>query len=134
MKKIFVYGTLKKEYHNHSMIEKETFISRGLLSKENRFKMVSMGSFPAIIPTALANEAQDIEGEIWEISDQTFKSVDTLEGFPTFYWRDQFNINTNEREHYLNEQQHLCWVWFLQHKKAKNMDLPEIPGRLIVNY
>ena len=126
MKKIFVYGTLKKDYHNHSMIEKETFISRGLLSKENRFKMVNMGSFPAIIP-AQANEAQDIEGEIWEVSDQTFKSVDFLEGFPKFYWRDQFNIDAEDRRH-------LCWVWYLQHKKAKNMELPEIPGRLIVNY
>ena len=47
------------------------------------------------------------------------KKVDILEGFPTFYWRDQFNIDTEDRRH-------LCWVYYLQHQKAKNMHLPEV--------
>ena len=60
--------------------------------------MVSMGSFPAIIP-AEGHEAQDIEGEIWELSDKGFKSVDILEGFPKFYWRDQYNVDTDSKRH-----------------------------------
>jgi len=126
MIKVFVYGTLKRNYHNNSIIEKETFISEGFLSRENRFKMVSMGSFPAIIP-AQGPESQDIEGEIWNLSEEGFKKVDILEGFPNFYWRDLFNIDTKEKRH-------LCWVYYLQHKKAKTMDLPEIPSRRIVNF
>ena len=38
MTKIFVYGTLKKDYHNHYIIEDETYIGKGILKKENRFK------------------------------------------------------------------------------------------------
>ena len=118
MTKIFVYGTLKKDYHNHYIIENETYIGKGTLKKENRFKMVSMGAFPAIVP-ATVGEAKDIEGEIWDICENGFKKVDLLEGFPVFYWRDQFNIDAEDRRH-------LCWVYYLQHQKAKNMHLPEV--------
>jgi len=118
MTKIFVYGTLKKNYHNHYIIEDQTYIGKGVLSKENRFKMVSVGSFPAIVPTPVG-EAKDIEGEIWEVDENGFKKVDILEGFPTFYWRDQFNIDTEDRRH-------LCWVYYIQHQKAKDMSLPEV--------
>jgi len=68
--------------------------------------MVSMGSFPALIPSGKSS-SQEIIGEIWSVDDEAFKNVDYLEGYPTFYKREQFTILDSA------DKTHTCWVYFI---------------------
>ena len=51
MNKIFVYGTLKQHQPNFAIIKSGVFCGVGRLDKSYELRMVSMGSFPALIPS-----------------------------------------------------------------------------------
>ena len=106
MNKIFVYGTLKQHQPNFAIIKNGVFCGVGRLPKSNNFRMVSMGSFPALIEAG-NNTPQEINGEIWDVDDESFKNVDYLEGYPTFYAREQFNILDSA------DREHTCWTYFI---------------------
>ena len=106
MNKIFVYGTLKKHQPNFAIIKSGVFCGVGRLPKSNNFRMVSMGSFPALIQAG-NNTPQEINGEIWDVDDESFKNVDYLEGYPSFYEREQFTILDSA------DREHTCWAYFI---------------------
>ena len=106
MNKIFVYGTLKKHQPNFAIIKSGIFCGVGRLDKSYELRMVSMGSFPALIPSG-KNSPQEISGEIWSVDDESFKNVDCLEGYPTFYEREQFTILDSA------DKKHTCWAYFI---------------------
>jgi gamma-glutamylcyclotransferase (GGCT)/AIG2-like uncharacterized protein YtfP len=106
MNKIFVYGTLKKHQPNFAIIKSGVFCGVGRLPKSNNFRMVSMGSFPALIQAG-NNTPQEINGEIWDVDDESFKNVDYLEGYPSFYEREQFTILDSA------DKKHTCWAYFI---------------------
>ena len=106
MNKIFVYGTLKQHQPNFAIIKSGIFCGVGRLDKSYELRMVSMGSFPALIPSG-KNSPQEIIGEIWSVDDESFKNVDYLEGYPSFYDREQFIILDSA------DKAHTCWVYFI---------------------
>jgi len=106
MTKIFVYGTLKQHHSNFGVIKSGIFCGAGQLPKSSGFRMVSLGAFPALIISD-KKSSQDITGEIWEVDDATFKNVDYLEGYPTFYDRDKHMVLDSEGN------KHKCWTYFL---------------------
>jgi len=111
MNKIFVYGTLKQHQPNFALIKNGIFCGVGRLPKSNNFRMVSMGSFPALIEVG-NNTPQEINGEIWDVDDESFKNVDYLEGYPTFYAREQFTILDSAG------REHTCWTYFIPDELA----------------
>lgn len=106
MNKIFVYGTLKQHQPNFPIIKSGVFCGIGRLDEAYGLRMVSMGSFPALIPSG-KNSSQEIIGEMWSIDDEAFKNVDYLEGYPTFYDREQLTILDSA------DREHICWVYFI---------------------
>ena len=106
MKKIFVYGTLKSRHHNFRLIKNGIFCGEGILSSSNNLRMISLGSFPALIPSE-KDDSQNITGEIWKVDKPTFKQVDFLEGYPTFYNRKKYNVFDS------SSNEHECWVYYL---------------------
>lgn len=78
---VFVYGTLKKGYGNHSVIKAaggefvKTFTTKPI------YTMISLGGFPGVIEKG--NTA--ISGEIYRVNNM--KPLDNLEGYPKFYNR-----------------------------------------------
>lgn len=82
MKQIAVYGSLREGMGNSRVIE-----GARLLSTEDvviPFEMIDMGSYPGLIRT---EENHSIKIEVYEVDDRTYRNVECLEGYPSFYNR-----------------------------------------------
>ena len=80
MTKLFVYGTLKKGFCNHSLLMGSKFLG-SCTTEFPRFRMISLGAFcPAVIVGK-----NFIQGEVYEVDDIVLAAVDSLE---VMYYRD----------------------------------------------
>lgn len=77
--RVFVYGTLKRGFGNHRLLEGSTFVDEAITKGEMR----SLGGFPGV--TLHGN--QQIHGEIYAVDDETMERCDRLEGHPRWYNR-----------------------------------------------
>lgn len=82
MKKVFVYGTLKSGGKVRGL---DQFPGASIVGKATTtypdYDMVDLGSFPAV----LLKGKKYIQGEVWEVNDQTMLELDMIEGYPDFY-------------------------------------------------
>lgn len=90
-KLIAVYGSLRKNLHNHYYIENAKYL--GEFKTEPLFSLYNLGSFPGL----KENGNTSITMEIYEVNEQESKNVDSLEGYSknipaTFY--DKIDIET----------------------------------------
>lgn len=90
---VFVYGTLKKGYGNHTVIQdgKGEFIADGKTSV--KYPFVNLGAFPALLRNNLEkfkDKMARVKGEVYHVED--FAPLDRLEGAPHFYNRDKINV------------------------------------------
>lgn len=89
-----VYGTLKKGFHNHYLLDKANFL--GSTKTSDKYTMHSLGGFPAVTTEGHTS----IEVEVYETDDeQTINSINTLEGFTgikghAHNWYDTETIET----------------------------------------
>ena len=79
---LFVYGTLKKGYGNHHIIQKTKYI--GDFISVDKFDLSGCG-FPELYPN---NNGKQVKGEIYELYEHDFISTDMLEGNGHFYQRE----------------------------------------------
>ena len=77
---VFVYGTLKKGFGNHQLLEQSDFLARAFIT---RTKLLNLGAFPAVI----VGGRKEVEGELYEVNSKTLERLDRLEGHPSFYER-----------------------------------------------
>jgi len=85
---VFVYGTLKRGRSNHaSYLGDSRFIGEAHTSKP--FMMFGHGFPLARLPIPKDNTwfAGKVKGEIFEVSMDTIRRLDSLEGHPNFYKR-----------------------------------------------
>lgn len=86
MERVFVYGTLKSGYGNNRLLASSEFIGEAVT--EEAFHLCELGAFPGMLE---ADEHEGdpllVSGEVWEVDEKTFASLDRLEGHPTFYKR-----------------------------------------------
>ncbi len=83
---IFVYGTLRKGFGNHRLLENAEFLGTG--RTKEKYKMTANG-----IPFVSKNEPVSyIIGEVYKIDDKTLKRLDELEGHPDWYKREKVKI------------------------------------------
>lgn len=114
--RVFVYGTLKRNYKNHKILQ---MAGGRLVSDEAicpKAFMVNLGGFPGAIKTE--DEKSKIYGQIWDVVD--LKVLDRLEGHPSFYCREKWdcmafipNVYTHEPHGDRHIQDFRCWVYFL---------------------
>ena len=82
MRNIFVYGTLKKGYHNHRLLEGCELISDNFIV--SGFKLFESG-----IPfMKRSNNSDMVLGEVYSVDDKTLSRLDSLEGHPNWYRRE----------------------------------------------
>ena len=79
---IFVYGTLKRGFGNHRLLEDSTFVGKATVT--GNFKMISLEAFPMVLED---DEERTIHGELYEIDEKILASLDMLEGYPYLYDR-----------------------------------------------
>lgn len=87
MTRVFVYGTLKRGQGNHHLINQEP---EATIIAELPFRMISLGGFPALIPSDGTN--YQIVGEVYSVDKDTFARLDRLEGYPQLYDRMQMDL------------------------------------------
>jgi gamma-glutamylcyclotransferase (GGCT)/AIG2-like uncharacterized protein YtfP len=83
---VAVYGSLKRGFYNHRLLEESTFMAEGQV---DGLAMYSLGSYPMVVP----GNGQ-VAVELYEVDQLTFAQLDRLEGFPIFYGRQVVTVNT----------------------------------------
>lgn len=102
MKRIFVYGTLKTGGYNNYLLKKSTLCKKTYLKG---FELYCYGPSICPIPFAVKKANKRIIGEIWEVSEDLFVGLDTLEK------------NHNYVSEYLTDIN--CYIWY---KKNTNTE------------
>lgn len=72
---IFIYGSLKRGFSNHSLLAGQSFIA--VAHTQPRYKLYSLGGFPGMIENA--QNGCSIEGEIWSVDTACLARLDELE-------------------------------------------------------
>ena len=100
-KKLYaVYGTLKKGFGNHRILENNDLVFEG--SVNIPYYMVSLGGFPGLIKDDKDNP---IHIEVYEVTDEeTERRLDRLEGYPSFYNKDMIETPVGEAHIYFLER------------------------------
>lgn len=90
---VFVYGSLKRGFGNHNLLEGSKFF--GITETVYRnFRMYPLfGSFPAV--TIATDDAFAIMGELYEVESVTMKRLDVLEGNGSMYTRRLVSVYNN---------------------------------------
>lgn len=92
MKRVFVYGTLRKGLAWHHLIKGSNFL--GEATTKEKYSLYADG-----IPYVLENQKNiHITGEIYEVDEQTLNTLDQLEGHPNWYCRKEIIANLNNQE------------------------------------
>lgn len=85
---VFCYGSLRKGFGNHGLLVDGKAIYKGDAFTDGHYTMLHLGGFPGIVPKGNTS----IYGELYEVDDRLLKSLDRLEGHPTFYHRHDINV------------------------------------------
>ena len=88
--KVFVYGTLKKGFGNHSLLKNAYFIGNATTI----FKWVMVGkgkAFPYLIEED-DKKGKYISGEVYLVTNRELLTLDTLEGVPYHYIKQEIDI------------------------------------------
>ena len=104
--KVFVYGTLRKGYHNHHYLDGESdFIGKAKsvekysMTAEERYMR---GYRKRAIPFVSKKPEIEITGEIFEVSKYTLKLLDALESHPRWYKREEVEFVIIEDENHVD--------------------------------
>jgi gamma-glutamylcyclotransferase (GGCT)/AIG2-like uncharacterized protein YtfP len=113
--RVFVYGSLRQGMGNHGLMGESELIQQDVMMYPGY--MVSLGNFPAVMRTN--EDLRQIRGEVYDVTKETMSRLDMLEGYPSFYNREQRNTKSGI----------LCWVYFLDGTKKSqyygNRDIVE---------
>jgi len=74
---LFVYGTLLEGHGNWRYFLEGKSKKLGEHITEPEFTMLHLGGYPGVVP----NGNTSIHGEVYEVDEPTFRSIDSLEGY-----------------------------------------------------
>lgn len=91
--KVFVYGTLKRGYHNNRLLHGASYLGEALTNK--KYLLFGNG-----VPFAHPSEkGLPVKGEVFEIDEKVhLKPLDYLEGHPTSYTRKTISVTLLDNE------------------------------------
>ncbi|NIB42604.1 gamma-glutamylcyclotransferase [Pseudomaricurvus alkylphenolicus] len=92
---VAVYGSLKKHYFNHDILQEAEFIGNWLTEPD--YTMIDLGGFPGVIQGGSCA----IDTEIYRVSTRILRTLDDLEGHPNVYRRVALDSPYGEVEMYL---------------------------------
>jgi len=120
-KYLFVYGSLKKGFDNHSILKKAKYISKAktidkfvMYKEENR-------NYPYIVKNDIIG--QSIEGEVYHITHKdVLQKIDEFENAPRYFRHENISIKTRSKiieattyilsnsKSPLNQKPLKCWI------------------------
>jgi gamma-glutamylaminecyclotransferase len=90
--RVFVYGSLKQGQGNHLLLERSDAKYLGRDTITGAFTMVSFGGFPAVCHDSSV-VGDKVVGEVYEVDQDTFLTLDALEGHPRWYKREKYTTD-----------------------------------------
>ena len=108
MHTVAVYGSLLSGMGNHRLLESSQKIGSTLVTG---FDMYSFGAFPVIVP---GERDKAVSVEVYQVDKQTFERLDRLEGYPSFYDRQQVEVN-------FHDGVRVAWIYFMAKKPQRNL-------------
>ena len=92
--KLFVYGTLKRGFRAHDMLQRWNAVFLGEAKTVPKYQLYKVGWFPGMV----CDEAQKggVVGELFQITKETFAALDRYEGAPNLFKREQILLDTGE--------------------------------------
>lgn len=93
--KIAVYGSLRAGMGNNRIIESAKKIATEKVSLP--FAMFDLGGFPGLVPV---EENNDMIVEVYEVDPETYRRVERLEGYPSFYDRQVIETSVGAADIY----------------------------------
>lgn len=113
---VFVYGSLKKGFHNHSILRDCAANAMGPATTEERYLLLKGAAFPYLINPEYFTTLVDcagilgkVAGELYYINDSGLAALDRLEGHPEFYRREKIKVTP----HFYKKPWVEAWVYFL---------------------
>ena len=92
---VFVYGTLKEGYSNSTLLQSSRLDRQAMTV--NRYRMKCNGYYPSVLRDP--ENSGRILGEVYEVTDETLKQLDRLEGTSSgLYYRDQVQVKDCSNE------------------------------------
>ncbi len=88
MHNLFVYGTLRKNKYNNYLLKDEYYVGIGVTVEKYHLVINDL-------PYLIKEEVEQIEGDIYVVSDEKLKQLDKFEGHPIFYNREQIYVLHN---------------------------------------
>ena len=107
---VFVYGTLKKGFSNHRLLASSELL--GVAQTVKMYAMYSTG-----LPIVVKDEAvSPIFGELYRVDEVTLAYLDSLEGHPDWYRREEVEVLLEAE----GEGQHIeqSWLYFNLDKRG----------------
>lgn len=89
--KVFVYGSLKRGFHNQHMLEKAEFLGNATTVEKFPMFEVEKQEYPYLLDIFHC-DAENVEGEVFEVSDSLLKRLDFFEGVPEYYFRKLIQV------------------------------------------
>jgi len=104
--RVFVYGTLKKHFHNHRVLGDSRLIGEGRTMKPYKLVVQHGYAYPFLLEReekgkregeeeleeGRGNKGMAVYGEIYEVSKETLERLDWLEGHPRWYRRSLISV------------------------------------------
>ena len=85
---LFVYGTLKRNEPNYRFVASQEFL--GDVETKPHYKLYQLHGFPAMVE--VDKDGQAIHGEIYRVDKTTLHDIDSLEGHPYLYKRQEIEV------------------------------------------
>ena len=114
--KVFVYGTLKSggQIRGLNQFGDGAVIVGKAQTVYPDYDMIDLGAFPGVVKGG----TYKIQGEVWEVNDETMQDLDAIEGYPDFYNRE-VTMTTQGK----------AWMYYLPrdtYAGYENVDSPKV--------
>lgn len=99
MFKVFVYGSLKRNFPNHHLLIGQTYLGT-FVTEQAIYEMKNFGIYPGVVSTG----NKSVRGELYEVDHECLRNLDELEENGKIYQRKLVQLT-----HYPEP----CWMYFL---------------------
>jgi len=98
MNSVFVYGTLKKGYGNHYILQNSKFCGNAVTIEKYLFLELGI---PFLTKNQKHKKRTYVFGEVYNVNNEILTNLDDLEGHPTFYKREPIWVKIHNKYKYV---------------------------------
>lgn len=92
MQNIFVYGTLKKNFKAHQLLDNYNSIYIKTVRTEPKYQLYKINWFPGMVVDEL-QKGKGVLGEVYSVSDDCIEALDHYEGAPNLFRREKIDLS-----------------------------------------